>query len=200
LTPRDTNRSEVSTEKTGLARRLGTADAVVIGLSAMIGAGVFAAFAPAAAAAGTGLLIDLLVAYCNAISSAVLAAKYPQSVRPLVEPLERAADNLLRMAKAVGGGVDPVDTELENSVDGPDRLLVGHYRQPPYPIPANPRSKLTFPVRELPSGSRFCHLRVSCSRVSARAGRREADDEFGTCPALDRRRWSGSYKHGARSG
>jgi threonine dehydrogenase-like Zn-dependent dehydrogenase len=56
----DTNRSEVSTEKAGLARRLGTADAVVIGLSAMIGAGVFAAFAPAAAAAGTGLLIGLL--------------------------------------------------------------------------------------------------------------------------------------------
>jgi hypothetical protein len=108
----------------------------------MIGVGVFAAFVPAAAAAGTGLLIGLLVAgvvaYCNAISSAVLAAKYPQSVRPLVEPLERAADNLLRMAKAVGGGVDPVDTELENSVDGPDRLLVGHYRQPPSPVPANP--------------------------------------------------------------
>jgi len=81
----------------------------VIGLSTMIGVGVFAAFVPAAAAAGTGLLIGLLVAgvvaYCNAISSAVLAAKYPQSVRPLVEPLERAADNLLRMAKAVAAVV-----------------------------------------------------------------------------------------------
>ena len=40
-----------------LARRLGTADAVVVGLGAMIGAGIFAAFAPAAAAAGGGLLV-----------------------------------------------------------------------------------------------------------------------------------------------
>lgn len=66
-----------------LARRLGTFDAVVIGLSAMLGAGVFAAFAPAAAAAGSGLLIGLavaaLVAYCNAVSSAQLAAQYPAS-------------------------------------------------------------------------------------------------------------------------
>ncbi len=66
-----------------LARRLGTFDAVVIGLSSMIGAGVFAAFAPAAAAAGSGLLIGLglaaVVAYGNAISSAQLAARYPVS-------------------------------------------------------------------------------------------------------------------------
>ncbi|MEU8245933.1 APC family permease [Nonomuraea sp. NPDC048916] len=67
----------------GLARRLGTADAVVVGLSAMIGAGVFAAFAPAAAAAGPWLLAALalaaVVAYCNATSSARLAALYPES-------------------------------------------------------------------------------------------------------------------------
>jgi APA family basic amino acid/polyamine antiporter len=66
-----------------LARRLGTTDAVVIGLGSMIGAGVFSAFAPAAAAAGSGLLIGLLlaagVAYCNAIASAQLAAEYPTS-------------------------------------------------------------------------------------------------------------------------
>jgi len=66
-----------------MARRLGTADAVVIGLGSIIGAGVFAAFAPAAAAAGTGLLIGLaiagFVAYCNATSSAALAATYPTS-------------------------------------------------------------------------------------------------------------------------
>lgn len=66
-----------------LARRLGTRDAVVIGLGSMIGAGVFAAFAPAAEAAGSGLLIGLaiaaLVAYCNATSSAQLAAQYPTS-------------------------------------------------------------------------------------------------------------------------
>ncbi len=66
-----------------LARRLGTGDAVVIGLGSMIGAGVFAAFAPAAAVAGSGLLIGLLlaagVAYCNAVASAQLAAEYPSS-------------------------------------------------------------------------------------------------------------------------
>lgn len=66
-----------------LARRLGTFDAVVIGLGSMIGAGVFAAFTPAAAAAGSGLLIGLVVAavvaFCNATSSAQLAAIYPTS-------------------------------------------------------------------------------------------------------------------------
>lgn len=66
-----------------LARRLRLADAVVIGLGAMIGAGVFAVFAPAAQAAGAALLIGLgiaaLVAYCNATSSAQLAATYPTS-------------------------------------------------------------------------------------------------------------------------
>ena len=67
----------------GLARRLGTGDAVMIGLGSMIGAGVFAVFGPAAQAAGTGLLIGLLVAaviaYCNALASAQLAAVYPTS-------------------------------------------------------------------------------------------------------------------------
>jgi basic amino acid/polyamine antiporter, APA family len=68
---------------TRLARRLGLHDAVVIGVGSMIGAGVFAAFAPAAEAAGAGLLIGLAiagaVAFCNAMSSAQLAAVYPQS-------------------------------------------------------------------------------------------------------------------------
>jgi APA family basic amino acid/polyamine antiporter len=66
-----------------LARRLGTFDAVIIGLGSMLGAGVFAAFSPAAAVAGSGLLIGLaiaaLVAYCNATASAQLAAQYPTS-------------------------------------------------------------------------------------------------------------------------
>jgi basic amino acid/polyamine antiporter, APA family len=66
-----------------LARRLGMADAVVIGLGSMIGAGVFAAFGPAAQAARNGLLIGLgvaaVIAYCNATASAQLAAVYPMS-------------------------------------------------------------------------------------------------------------------------
>jgi APA family basic amino acid/polyamine antiporter len=68
---------------TRLARRLGTFEAVIIGLGSMIGAGVFTAFGPAARAAGNGLVIGLslaaLVAYCNATSSAQLAAIYPES-------------------------------------------------------------------------------------------------------------------------
>ncbi|MGH3547448.1 MAG: APC family permease [Pseudonocardiaceae bacterium] len=66
-----------------LARRLGLVDAVVVGLGSMLGAGVFATFAPAAAAAGAGLLIALgiaaVVACCNGIASAQLAARYPES-------------------------------------------------------------------------------------------------------------------------
>ena len=72
-----------SAEPSRLARRLGTTDAVVIGLGSMIGAGVFAAIGPAARAAGNGLLVALViaafVAYCNATSSAQLAAVYPES-------------------------------------------------------------------------------------------------------------------------
>jgi basic amino acid/polyamine antiporter, APA family len=70
-------------EQPGLTRRLNTTDAVVIGLGSMIGAGVFAALGPAARAAGAGLLIGLalaaVIAYCNAASSAQLAARYPTS-------------------------------------------------------------------------------------------------------------------------
>jgi basic amino acid/polyamine antiporter, APA family len=76
-----------------LRRHLGVFDAVVIGLGSMIGAGVFAALAPAAAAAGSGLLPGLalaaLVAYCNATSSARLAARYPQSGGTYVYGRER---------------------------------------------------------------------------------------------------------------
>lgn len=67
----------------GLSRRLTTVDAVVIGMGSMIGAGVFAVWAPAARAAGSwlllGLTIALAAAYCNATSSAQLAAQYPTS-------------------------------------------------------------------------------------------------------------------------
>lgn len=66
---------------------------MVLGLGSMIGAGVFAALAPAAKAAGTGLLIGLavaaVVAYCNATSSARCAARYPQSGGTYVYGRER---------------------------------------------------------------------------------------------------------------
>ena len=66
-----------------LARRLGLADAVVLGLAAMVGAGVFAVLGPAADVAGSWLLLGLLVAAavatCNALSSAELAVLHPES-------------------------------------------------------------------------------------------------------------------------
>lgn len=80
-------------DHTPLQRRLGTTDAVVIGLGSMIGAGVFVVFGPAAAAAGTGLLLALVVAavvaWCNATSSARLAARYPHSGGTYVYGRER---------------------------------------------------------------------------------------------------------------
>lgn len=64
-----------------LARRLTLTDAVAIGLGSMIGAGVFSVWAPALGVAGSGVLIALavaaLVAFCNATSSAQLAAVHP---------------------------------------------------------------------------------------------------------------------------
>ncbi|HSK96366.1 MAG TPA: amino acid permease, partial [Euzebyales bacterium] len=79
-----------------LARRLTIVDAVIIGLGAMIGAGVFAAPGPAAAAAGTwmlaGLVLAGLVAYANATSSAQLAALYPESGGTYVYARERLGD------------------------------------------------------------------------------------------------------------
>ena len=66
-----------------LQRRLGLTDAVTVGAGSMIGAGVFSAWGPATDAAGTGVLIGLVVAavvaFCNATSSAQLAAVHPES-------------------------------------------------------------------------------------------------------------------------
>ncbi|MFE4846569.1 amino acid permease, partial [Streptomyces sp. NPDC056689] len=82
-----------------LQRRLGVPDAVMIGLGSMIGAGIFTSLAPAARAASSGLLIGLavaavaavaaVVAYCNATSSARLAALYPASGGTYVYGRER---------------------------------------------------------------------------------------------------------------
>lgn len=67
-----------------LARQLDRADVVAVNLGAMLGAGVFVVFAPAAAAAGgPGLLAAVVVAgvvaYCNAVSSSRLAVRHPES-------------------------------------------------------------------------------------------------------------------------
>lgn len=76
-----------------MKRTLGTFDAVSVGLGAMLGAGIFVVLAPAAGAAGSALLVGLavaaVVAYCNASSSARLAALYPQSGGTYVYGRER---------------------------------------------------------------------------------------------------------------
>lgn len=81
---------------TRLARRLGLRDATVVGLGAMVGAGIFGAFSPAAQAAGSGLLIGLAlagaVAACNAASSARLAKRYPASGGTYVYGRERLGE------------------------------------------------------------------------------------------------------------
>ena len=66
-----------------LQRRLGVLDSTAIGLGSMLGAGVFVVFAPAAALAGPLLAVSValagVIAYCNAVASAQLAARYPAS-------------------------------------------------------------------------------------------------------------------------
>ncbi|KRC64016.1 transporter [Aeromicrobium sp. Root236] len=66
---------------TPLDRRLGLVGSVAVGMSAMIGAGLFVVFPPAVSAAGDGVLVALalaaVVAACNAISSARLARRHP---------------------------------------------------------------------------------------------------------------------------
>lgn len=66
-----------------LQRRLGVVDSTAIGLGSMLGAGVFVVFAPAAALAGpllaAAVAVAGVIAYCNAVASAQLAAVCPSS-------------------------------------------------------------------------------------------------------------------------
>ncbi|HYW05833.1 MAG TPA: amino acid permease [Longimicrobium sp.] len=66
-----------------LRRTLGLADAVAIGMGAVVGAGIFVVIGMAAGMAGPALLPALTIAgvaaTCNALSSAQLAAEYPQA-------------------------------------------------------------------------------------------------------------------------
>ena len=76
-----------------LARRLGLGDAVVVGLGAMLGTGVFVVWSPAVDDAGAWLLLSLglaaVVAFCNATSTAALAAVHPESGGAYVYGRER---------------------------------------------------------------------------------------------------------------
>ena len=79
-----------------LHRALGLGAAIVIGLSSMIGAGVFSAFGPAAQAAGPALLLGLALAFvvagANATATAQLAAQYPTSGGSYVYGRERLGE------------------------------------------------------------------------------------------------------------
>lgn len=74
-------RKRSTLERTELGRALGLADAVGIGLGAIVGAGIFVVTGVAAAAAGPALILALAIAGAaaalNALSSAQLAARYP---------------------------------------------------------------------------------------------------------------------------
>jgi basic amino acid/polyamine antiporter, APA family len=67
----------------GLRRDLGLLDAVGVGFGAIVGAGIFVVTGVAAGIAGPAFLVGLflagIAATCNALSSAQLAAEYPQS-------------------------------------------------------------------------------------------------------------------------
>jgi len=67
----------------GLRRELELLDAVGVGFGAIVGAGIFVVTGVAAGIAGPAMLLGLLVAAvaatCNALSSAQLAAEYPQA-------------------------------------------------------------------------------------------------------------------------
>lgn len=69
--------------RAGLRRELGLLDAVGIGFGAVVGAGVYVVIGIAAGIAGPALLLALViagaVAAANALSSAELAARYPES-------------------------------------------------------------------------------------------------------------------------
>jgi APA family basic amino acid/polyamine antiporter len=76
-----------------LDRRLGLIGSTAVGVAAMLGAGLFVVLGPAAASAGDGLLTALaaaaVVAACNALSSARLAALHPVSGGTYVYGRER---------------------------------------------------------------------------------------------------------------
>lgn len=93
---RDGEGEPARTPPSRLARKLGVRDAVIVGLGSMIGAGVFSAIGPATRAAGNLAIVSLLIAgalaYCNATSSAELAALYPESGGAYVYGRRRLGD------------------------------------------------------------------------------------------------------------
>lgn len=87
---------------------MSTATAVVVALAALLGTGLYAAFAPAAAAAGPWLPLAVVlaggVALCNASSIADLAAARPGGGRLVPTDLPPAAGRLAGVAGLVARG------------------------------------------------------------------------------------------------
>ncbi|QOD01781.1 APC family permease [Pseudarthrobacter sp. BIM B-2242] len=115
-----------------LQRRLGVFDATSIGLGSMLGAGVFVVFAPAAGLAGNFLVLAVLlagaVAYCNAVASAELAARYPASGGTYVYGRERLGD---WPGFVAGWGFVSGKTASCAAM----ALTFGHYVAPGYAVP-----------------------------------------------------------------
>jgi APA family basic amino acid/polyamine antiporter len=102
-------------DSTALRRDLRLVDAVAVGLGAIIGAGIFLVTGVAARVAGPAFIVALLLAgipaTCNALSSAQLAAAYPQSggtyeygYRVLSPRFGFAAGWLFLVSKLAAGG------------------------------------------------------------------------------------------------
>lgn len=115
-----------------LQRRLGVFDATSIGLGSMLGAGVFVVFAPAAGLAGDFLVLAVLlagaVAYCNAVASAELAARYPASGGTYVYGRERLGE---WPGFVAGWGFVTGKTASCAAM----ALTFGHYVAPAYAVP-----------------------------------------------------------------
>jgi APA family basic amino acid/polyamine antiporter len=69
----------IANQTNDLRRDLRLVDAVGVGLGAIIGAGIFVVTGVSGASFVVGLLIAGIAATCNALSSAELAATFPQS-------------------------------------------------------------------------------------------------------------------------
>ena len=115
-----------------LQRRLGVFDATSIGLGSMLGAGVFVVFSPAAGLVGQFLVLAVLlaaaVAYCNAVASAELAARYPASGGTYVYGRQRLGEwpGFLAGWGFVSG---------KSASCAAMALTFGHYVAPDYAVP-----------------------------------------------------------------
>ncbi len=94
---------------TTLHRTLNRRDALTVGIGSMVGSGVFVVWSPAARVAGPWMMLALAiagcVAWCNATSSAQLAAQHPESGGTYVYARERlspAAGHLAGWGFVVG--------------------------------------------------------------------------------------------------